>query len=90
MDILEFIEDFRKKNWEYFFLNWGCYIFARILQVRYWGVIYSNIDHCILRKGSEYFDIKGLRTHALILDLRYHPIDELEDSRYRAYSNFNN
>ena len=85
MNIIDFIEDFRKKHGEYFFLNWGCYIFARILQVNFWGVIYSNIDHCVLKKDHEYYDITWRLNPRL--SKGYIIIDELEETRYKKYEN---
>lgn len=84
--MIEFIENFKKQHWEHFFLNGGCYIFARILQVRYGGVIYSNIDHCVLQKDNMYYDITWELNPRL--NKWYIIIDELEEARYKKYQNF--
>ena len=57
MEIIDFIKKYQHEQMIHFFTNWGCYIFARILQVNYGGVIYSNIDHCVLKKSWTYYDV---------------------------------
>ena len=89
MEIEDFIEKYKKKDLIYFFNNWGCYMFARMLQVNYGGVIYSNIDHCKLKLGSFYYDINGEIFNSQALDEWYIPIDALEEIRYKNYENFN-
>lgn len=86
--MLEFIENFRKLNGEHFFLNGWCYIFARILQVKFWGVIYSNKDHCILRKEQDYFDITWMLDTREVYEKWFQIIDECEEARYKVYLNF--
>lgn len=84
MNILEFIKNFRIKFWKEFFLNWGCYIFARILQKNFWGSIYFNINHCVLKKSGILYDI----TWIIPNDENYSIIDPIEELRYRDFENF--
>lgn len=84
MHILDFISNFRAKFWSQFFLNWGCYIFARILQKNFGGTIYSNIDHCVLKKSWMLYDITGIVEN----DGNYSIIDPTEELRYKDFENF--
>ncbi len=85
MNILDFISNFRSKFWDKFFLNGGCYIFARILQKKFWGSIYSNINHVVLKKSWILYDITWIVKN----DGKYSIIDPIEELRYRDFENFN-
>ena len=84
-NIMKFIKEFREKNWEYFFLNWWCYIFASILRNKFWWHIYSNIDHCVFRKDEIYYDITG---EVEEWKYKYSSIDYLQEMRYFHFENF--
>lgn len=86
-DIIVFIADFRKHFGKKFFLHGGCYIFARILQVKFWWTIYSNQDHCVLNKSWLFFDITGNIPQNFWRP--YSVIDPLEELRYKNYQNWN-
>lgn len=83
--IMRFIKDFREKNWEYFFLHWWCYIFSSILRNKFWWVIYSNIDHCVLRKENIFYDITG---EVKEWHIKYSTIDLQSELRYIKHENF--
>ena len=70
-------------DYQDFFLNWGCYIFAKILQKKFWWEIYSNCDHCMCKIWIVFWDIRGKH-----LWKWYNPIDKLEEQRYINYENF--
>lgn len=84
MNINEYIDKFREENGRH--PHGFCYIFARILQVNFWGVIYATADHCVLRHGIHYFDIDWM--HEYTADSWFLPIDELTEARYKNYENF--
>ena len=90
MNIDEFIDKYRLKvQVHHFFLNWWCYIFARMLQANYWWVIYSNIDHCVLKKDWWFYDIEWFHENTIWFRTQnYIPIDELCEARYKNYENF--
>lgn len=84
-NIMSYIEDFRNRNWEYFFLHGGCYIFAKILQNKFWWHIFSNIDHCVLKKEWLYYDITG---EVKDWRIKYSLIDPMQALRYTLLYNF--
>lgn len=86
-NILDYIDAFRAKHGEYFFLHGGCYIFARILQMKYGGQIYDNVDHCVLRKGVLFYDITGQVPQNL--DMPFSLTDERTHRLYETYGNWN-
>ena len=86
MTIYEFINSYDENK--HFLNNWGCYIFARMLQVNFWWVIYSNIQHCKLKLKGWYFDINWEIWHRQAIEEGYWNIDECEETRYKNYENF--
>ena len=86
-NILEYINKFREKNWEHFFLNGWCYIFARILQTKFGGILYSNIDHCVIRKDALFYDITGEVKQNY--NIPYSIMDSWHMNIYEKYENFN-
>ena len=59
-------------------------MFARMLQVNFGWVIYSNCDHCVLKKAGLYYDIEWIVPNPEW----YLPIDKSEEERYKRYENF--
>lgn len=86
-NIVEYIAAFREKHGEYFFLHGGCYIFARILQMRFGGQVYDNVDHCVLRKDCLFYDITGEVKQNY--DLPYTLSDDRTHRLYEKYENWN-
>lgn len=85
--ITEFIENFREKNWDYFFFNWWCYIFARILKRKFWWDIYYNWDHVVLQFNKVLYDINWAVSYQTQLS-NYIIIDEMSEKRFEDYQNF--
>lgn len=86
MNIEQYIDKFREENWIYPWKNNFCYVFARVLQVKFWGVVYSNIDHCKLKIWDYMYDIDWKNEYDPVN--LYTVIDEHQEARYKTYENF--